>query len=71
MILAVEYGTFGTLEAVFETKSVDEFVSCGGGKKLESTSPIQFTPLNGDAPEEPQFRRILSEGTLIESQVAR
>lgn len=56
---------------MFETKSVDELVSCAGGKKLDPISPIQFTPLNGDAPEEPQLRRTLSGGTFIESQVVK
>lgn len=56
---------------MFETKSVDELLSYAGGKKLVPISPIQLTPLNCDAPEEPQLRRILSEGAFIESQVVK
>lgn len=50
---------------MFETKSVDELLSYSGGNKLDPTSPIQFTPLNGDASLEPQFWRNLF-WTLIE-----
>ena len=53
---------------MLEIKSVDELLSYSGGKKLEPTSPIQFTPLNVDPSLEPQFRRILF-GTLIGLQV--
>ena len=55
---------------MFVSKTVDELWSYSGGKKLDPLSPIQFSPLNDDASEEPQFRRILS-GTLMGSQVIK
>jgi len=55
---------------MFESKTVDELLSYSGVKKLDPLSPIQFSPLNDDTSEEPQFRRILS-GTLIGSQLIK